>query len=50
MSIIQLVVGSLGAILKLFILKETGIATEIGLVQKTVLLETTGILRKILEI
>ena len=51
-KIIPLVVGSLGAIRKQFgnRLKETGIPAEIGKVQKTVLSETTKILRKVLEI
>ena len=51
-KIIPLVVGSLGAIPKQFgnRLKETGITAEIGQVQKTVLLETARILRKVLEI
>ena len=44
-KIIPLVVGSLGAIPK-----QTGITAEIGQVQKTVLLETARILRKVLEI
>ena len=52
MKIIPLVVGCLGAILKQFDnrLKETGITEEIGQVQKTVLLGTVRILRKVLEI
>ena len=43
---------SSGAIPKLFgnRLKETGSTTEIGQVQKTVLLRTARILRKVLEI
>ena len=47
-----LVVGSLGATPKQFDnrLKETGITAEIGQVQKTVLLGTARILRKLLEI
>ena len=51
-KIIPLVVGSLGAIPKQFgnRLKETGITAEIGQVQKTVLLGTARILRKLLEI
>ena len=51
-KIIRLVVGSLGAIPKQFDnrLKVTGITAEIGQVQKTVLLGTTRILRKVLEI
>ena len=50
--IIPLVVGSLGAIPRQFgnRLKETGITTEIGQVQKTFLLGTAGILSKVLEI
>ena len=49
---IPLDVGSLGAIPKQFDnrLKETDITTEIGQVQKTVLLGTTRRLRKVLEI
>ena len=49
---IPLVVGFLGAIPKHFgnRLKETGITAEIGQVQKTVLLGTARILRKVLEI
>ena len=52
MKIIPLVVGSLGAIPNQFgkRLKEIGIKAEIGQVQKTVLLGTTRILRKVLEI
>ena len=52
MKIIPLVVGCLGAILKQFDnrLKETDITEEIGQVQKTVLLGTVRILRKVLEI
>ena len=51
-KIIPLVVGSLGAIPKQFSsrLKETGVTAEIGQVQKTVLLGTDRILRKVLEI
>ena len=51
-KITPLVVGCLGAILKQFgnRLKETGIRAEIGQVQKTVLLKTARILRKVLEI
>ena len=50
--IIPLVVGSLGAIPKQFgnRLKETGITAETGQVQKTVLLGTTRISRKVLKI
>ena len=50
--IIPLVVGSLGAIPKQFSnrLKETGITAETGQVQKTVLLGTTRISRKVLKI
>ena len=49
---IPLVVGSLGAIPKQFgnRLKETGITAEIGQVQKTVLIGTAKILRKLFEI
>ena len=49
---IPLVVGSLGAIPKQFgnRLKQTGVTAEIGQVQKTVLLGTAKILRKVLEI
>ena len=52
LKIIPLVVRSLGAIPRQFgnRLKETGIAAEIEQVQKTVLLRTARILRKILEI
>jgi len=52
MKIIPLVVGSLGAIPKQFDkrLKEIGISVGIGQVQKTVLLGTARILRKVLEI
>ena len=51
-KIIPLVVGSLGAIPKQFgdRLKQTGITAGAAQVQKTVLLETTRILRKVLEI
>ena len=51
-KIIPLVVGSLGAIPKLFgkRLKDIGIKVEISQVQKTVLLGTARILRKVLEI
>ena len=51
-KIIPLVVGSLGAIPKKFgnRLKETGITAEIGQVQKSVLLGTDRILRKVLKI
>ena len=51
-KIIPLVVDSLGAIPKLFDnrLKETGITAETGQVQKTILLGTARILRKVLEI
>ena len=51
-KIIPLVVGSLGAIPKQFgnRLKEIGVTAEIGHVQKTVLLGTARILRKVLEI
>ena len=51
-KIIPLVVGSLGAIPKQFCkrLEENGITAEIRQVQKSVLLETTRILRKVLEI
>ena len=50
MKIIPLVVGSLGAIPKQFRnrLKEIGITVKIGQVQKTVLLGTGRILRKVL--
>ena len=52
MKIIPLVVSSSNAIPKEFgnILKETGITAEIGQVQKTVLLGTARILRKVLEV
>ena len=52
MKIIPLVMGSLGAIPKQFgnRLKEPGIKAEIGQLQKTVLLETGRILRKVFEI
>ena len=51
-KIVPLVVGFLGAIPKQFgnRLKETGVSAEIGQVQKTVLLGTARILRKVLEI
>ena len=51
-KIMPLVVGSFGAIPKQFCnrLKETGITTETGQVQKTFLLGTTRILREVLEI
>ena len=51
-KIIQLVVGSLGAIPKQFgnILKQIGITVGTAQVQKTVLLGTARILRKVLEI
>ena len=51
-KIIQLVVGSLGAIPKQFAnrLKQIGITAETAQVQKTVLLGTARILRKVLEI
>ena len=51
-KIIPLVVGSLGAIPKQFgnRLKQVGIAVGTAQVQKTVLLGTARILRKILEI
>ena len=50
--IISLVVSSLGAISKQFrnTLKVIGVTVEIGQVQKTVLLGTAGILRKVLKI
>ena len=52
MNIIQLVVGSLGAISKQFgsRFKQIGIAVGTAQVQKTVLLGTARILRKVLEI
>ena len=52
MKIIPLVVDSFGAIPKLFgnRLKQTGITTGRAQVQKTVLLGTARILRKVLEI
>ena len=52
LNIIPLVVGSLGAIPKQFgnRLKETGVIAEIGHVQKTALLGTARILRKVSEI
>ena len=51
-KIIPLVVGSLWAVLKQFgnRFKETDITAKIGQVQKTVLLETARILRKVLQI
>ena len=51
-NIIPLVVGSLGAIPKQFgnRLKPIGITVGTGQVQKTVLLGTAGILRKVLEV
>ena len=51
-KIVPLIVGSLGAIPKQFgnRLKETGITAEVGQVQKTVLLGTARILRKVNEI
>ena len=52
LKIIQLIVGSLGAIPKQFgnRLKQIGITVGTGQVQKTVLLGTARILRKVLEI
>ena len=52
MKIVPLVVGSLGAIPKQFgnRLKEIGVTVEIGQVQKTVLVGTARILKKVLEI
>ena len=52
LKIIPLVVGSLGAIPKQFgnRLKQIGITVGTAQVQKTVLLGTAGILRKVLEI
>ena len=52
LKIIPLVVGSLGAIPKQFgnRLKQIGITAGTAQVQKTVLLETARILRKVLEI
>ena len=52
MKMIPLVVGSLGSIPKQFgnRLKQIGIAVGTAQVQKTVLLGTAGILRKVLEI
>ena len=52
LKIIPLVVGSLGATHKKFgnILKQIGITAGTAQVQKTVLLGTTRILRKVLEI
>ena len=51
-KIIPLVAGSLGAIPKQFgkRLKEIGVTVEIGQIQKTVLLGTARILRKVLKI
>ena len=51
-KIVSLVVGSLAAIPKQFSsrLEENGITAEIRQVQKSVLLETTRILRKVLKI
>ena len=51
-KIIPLVVGSLGALPKQFgnRLKQIGITVGTGQVQKTVLLRTARILRKVLEI
>ena len=51
-KIVPLVVGSLGAIPKQFgnRLKQIGITAGTAQVQKTVLLGTTRILRKVLEI
>ena len=52
LKIIPLVVGSLGAMPKQFgdRLKQIGITAETAQVQKTVLLGTARILRKVLEI
>ena len=52
LKIIPLVVGSLGTIPRQFgnRLKEPGITTEIEQVQKTILLETARILKKVLEV
>ena len=52
MKIIPLVAGSLGAMLKQFgnKLKQIGITAGTAQVQKTVLLGTARILRKVLEI
>ena len=52
MKIISLVVGSLGTIPKQFgnRSKEIGVTAEAGQVQKTVLLGTARILRKVLKI
>ena len=52
MKIIPLVAGSLGAMLKQFgnKLKQIGITAGTAQVQKTVLLGTVRILRKVLEI
>ena len=51
-KIIPLVVGSLGAIPKQFgnRSKQIGVTAEIGQVQKTALLRTARILRKVLKI
>ena len=51
-KIISLVVGSLGAIPKQLgnRLKKIGVTAEMGQVQKTVLLGTASILRKVLKI
>ena len=51
-KIIPLVVGSLGTIPRQFgnRLKEPGITTEIEQVQKTILLGTARILKKVLEV
>ena len=52
MKIISLVVGSLGAVLKQFgnRLKQIGITAGTTQIQKTVLLGTARILRKVLKI
>ena len=52
MKIISLAVGSVGVVPKQFgnRLKDTGIKAEIGQVEKSLLLGTARILRKILEI
>ena len=52
MKIVPVAVDSLGAIPKQFVnrLKEIGVTTEMGQVQKTVLLGTAKTLRKVLEI
>ena len=52
MKTISLVVGSLGAIPKQFVnrLKQIGITVGTAQIQKTVLLGTARILRKVLEI